>query len=182
MNNTTKRLLIWAGVIVLLLLIPLALTIRDGNVPDVGWNWSAFDFVFMFVLLFGAGLVYELVARKMPKGVYRIAVGIAVIASVVLVWVNGAAGIIGNENNPANRLYLVVVLVGLVGIALARLRPFGMAWTAFVMAGVQFLIPIVALIFWDADFAPGVVHVFMLNAVFVAMYVVSGVLFRQVAR
>jgi hypothetical protein len=59
-------------------------------------NWDLFDFAFMGTLLFGAGLTYELVARKMSTGAYRVAVGVAVVTAVLLVWINGAVGIIGD--------------------------------------------------------------------------------------
>lgn len=58
----------------LLLLIPLVLTIRDGAVEGVGWNWTLFDFVFAFVVIFGSGLAFELISRKMPNNsTYKIA-------------------------------------------------------------------------------------------------------------
>jgi len=42
---------------------------------------------------------YELVARKAGNIAYRAAVGVAVAAALILVWVNGAVGIIGNEGS-----------------------------------------------------------------------------------
>lgn len=40
--------------------------------------WDVFDFAVAGILLFGAGLTYELVARKAGNIVYRVAVGVAV--------------------------------------------------------------------------------------------------------
>src|SRR3989338_3904266 len=100
MQNITKRLIRWAVIIALILLIPLVLTIRDGGVEGVGWNWTFFDFIFMGTLLFGAGLVYELIARKMSNSAYRAAVGVAVVTAVLMVWINAAVGIIGDGDFP----------------------------------------------------------------------------------
>lgn len=95
--DMTKRLTIWVAIVALLLLIPLALTIRDGNVEGVGWNWSPFDFLFMGVLLFGAGVIFELITRKFTDTRRKIIVGLIILAGVLLVWVEGAVGIIGNN-------------------------------------------------------------------------------------
>ncbi|MDI1318599.1 MAG: hypothetical protein PSW75_00190 [bacterium] len=50
------------------------------------------------------------------------------------------------------------------------------------MAAALFLIPVVAIIRWSADFSPGVANVFLLNSGFVAMFVASGLLFRHAVR
>ena len=177
MKNLTKRLIAWAALVALLLLIPLVLTIRDGGVEGVGWNWTLFDFVFMGTLLFGASLTYELVSRKMTAHAYRAAVGLAVVAAVLLVWINGAVGIIGD--GPVNSLYFGVLVVGIIGALLARLRPSGMARALFAMALAQASVPVIALVIWKPDFSPGVLRVFCLNAVFVILFVGSALLFRR---
>ena len=48
-----KRLFIWFLVVLGVLAIPLMLTLLGGRIEGNGWNWSAGDFVFAFVLLFG---------------------------------------------------------------------------------------------------------------------------------
>jgi hypothetical protein len=74
----------------LILLIPLF-----GNL-FMGWNWPTFAFPFWGALLFGGGLTYELIARKGGTIAYRAAVGIACATGFVLVFINAAAGIIGD--------------------------------------------------------------------------------------
>ena len=81
-------------------------------------NWDLFDFAFMGTLLFGTGLAYELVARKAGAIAYRAAVGVALAAALLLVWVNGAVGIIGN--GPVNLMYFGVLAVLVIGAAVAR--------------------------------------------------------------
>ena len=140
-------------------------------------NWNLFDFAFMGTLLFGTGLTYELVARKARNIAYRVAVGVAVAAALLLVWVNGAVGIIGN--GPVNLMYFGVLAVLVIGAAVARLEPQGMARALFATALAQALVPVIALVIWKPDFAPGVLQVFGLNAFFVMLFVGSALLFRR---
>lgn len=144
--------------------------------------WDLADFVVAGVLLFGTGLTYELVARKGGTVAYRVGVGLALAAALLLVWMNLAVGLIGNENNPANLMYFGVLAVGIIGAIIARFQPHGMARALFTMALAQALVPVVALIIWRPDFSPGVVQVFGLNAFFVMLFVGSALLFRRAAR
>ena len=140
-------------------------------------NWDLFDFAFMGTLLFGTGLAYELVARKAGAIAYRAAVGVALAAALLLVWVNGAVGIIGN--GPVNLMYFGVLAVLVIGAAVARLEPQGMARALFATALAQALVPVIALVIWKPDFPPGVLQVFGLNAFFVMLFVGSALLFRR---
>lgn len=59
------------------------------------WDWNLFDFIIIGTLLMGAGFTYELIKRKVDKK-YRVALAIAVVAAVLLIWVHLAVGIIDN--------------------------------------------------------------------------------------
>ncbi|HEX2099533.1 MAG TPA: hypothetical protein VHF69_02650 [Candidatus Synoicihabitans sp.] len=144
-----------------------------------GWAWDIADFVIVWVILAAAVAGYQLVASRAYNQTYRLATGLAVVTGVFLLWVNGAVGLIGSENNPANAMYLGVLLIGLIGVAIARLRPLGMARALFATAAAQFLVPVVALLLWRPDFSPGVVQVFTLNFAFVLAFVASALLFRH---
>ena len=156
----------------LILLIPLVLTLLGS------WHWRPGAFVFFYVLLFGAGLTYELVAKRMSNKAYRFAVGLAVVTALVLTWMNLAVEIIG-DNNPANVMYFGVLLLGVLGAVIARFEPRGMARALFATALVQALVPVIALIFWRSNFAPGVLPVFGLNGCFVLLFLVSAFLFLR---
>jgi hypothetical protein len=169
-----KDFLIVALVPLGLLLIPLV-----GNVTVEGWNWKWNDFIFAYVVFAITAFVYRLIVSRKPANlVYKLAAGLAVAAGFLITWLTAAVQIIGEEN-PGNILYGGVILTGLVGVGLARFKPAGMARAAFVTAGVNFLVPVTAALFWPADFNPGVEKVFILNGVFVAMFIVSGLLFRH---
>ncbi|MES2470930.1 MAG: hypothetical protein V4526_01730 [Patescibacteria group bacterium] len=171
-----KNLLRFALVTALILLIPLiAMQFTDEVV------WTAFDFVFAGTLLFGTGLAYEFLSSRSGTLTYRFASGLAVITGLLLIWVNAAVGLIGSEDNPLNLLYFGVILIGIIGAVGARLKPLGMSHTLFATAVAQILVPIIALIVRKPDFSPGIIHVLILNAIFAALWLGSGLLFRRAA-
>jgi len=146
--------------------------------------WDLTDFIVAGALIFGTGLAYELVARKGGTMAYRVAVGIALAAALLLVWMNLAVGIIGSEDNPVNLMYFGVLAIGILGATIARLRPQGMARTLFATALAQALVPVIALIIkkpqvTSVEASMGVLGVLGLNAFFVMMFIGSGLLFRR---
>lgn len=144
-------------------------------------RWGLMDFVIMGTLLFGTGLAYEFISSRSSNSAYKAAVGIAVIAGLLLVWISLAVGIIGSEGNPANLLYVGVLLIGIIGSLATSVRPKGMTYTLFLMAFAQLIIPVIALIFWRPalDEPPGIVGVFGLNAFFALLFSVSALLFKK---
>ena len=144
--------------------------------------WTLFDFVFAGGLIFGTGLAFVLVARRAGSIAYRAAVGVALAAAFVLVWLTGAVGIIGSEDNNANAMYFGVLAVALVGAVVARFRPHGMARALFATALAQASVAGVALIFGlGAPWSPPV-EILALNGFFVALFAGSALLFRYAAR
>ncbi|NVN18565.1 hypothetical protein GUA46_09435 [Muricauda sp. HICW] len=90
LTHQNKRLITILAIALSILLIPF---IAMGFTNEV--NWSVFDFLLIGVLLFGAGLVLELILRKVKTLRYRIILGIALFAVLLLVWVELAVGIFG---------------------------------------------------------------------------------------
>src|ERR687893_1141155 len=107
--------------------------------------WDETDFAVMGAMLFGACGAYELAARMTGNRAYRTAVGVALAAAFILVWMNLAVGIIGSEDNPANLMYGGVLAVGIVGALVARFRPLGMARALVATALAQALVAVIAL-------------------------------------
>jgi hypothetical protein len=170
MQKNMMRIPIGTGFI---LLIPLVLTLLAS------WHWRPGAFVLALVLLFGgAGLTYGLVAKKMMSNkAYRFAVGVALAAVFILVWMNAAVGgILGDD--PANMMYFGVLLVGFSGAVIARLEPQGMSRALLATAFAMMLVPAIALIIGTRAFANGVVAVFGLHSFFAIMFVASAFLFR----
>lgn len=85
-----KRLIGIVLPVALLLLIPLiAMRFTD----DV--NWTLFDFIVAGALLLATGLMCELVIRKVNKVEHRIAICLAILAALLLIWAELAVGIFG---------------------------------------------------------------------------------------
>ncbi len=145
-------------------------------------NWTFGDFVVAGVLLFGAGLAYEWVGRRMENVSYRVAVGVAVAAALALVWVNLAVGLIGSENEPANLMYVGVLAVAGTGVAVARFRPRGMVWAMVATAMALVVLSSIAL-FLEMNELPGssVREILAVNGFFIGLFLLSAFLFRRVS-
>ena len=133
----------------------------------------------------------ELVARTGGTIAYRAAGGVACATGFILLWINAAAGIIGD--GPVNLMYGGVLAVGFIGAFIAHFQPRGMSRALFATALAQMLVPVIALVIWQAGwqdllidpnsphppFHPGIAPVFGLNAIFAMLWVVSALLFRR---
>ena len=84
--------------------------------------------------------------RKTGNAAYRWAAGLALATAFLLVWVNGAVGIIGSEDNDVNLLYYGVLAIGFVGTLFARFRPRGMAFAMAATALAQAAVAVGALV------------------------------------
>jgi hypothetical protein len=167
------RVAAWSTPVIALLVPLIAMQFTDEV------NWTVGDFVIMGMLMLCVGVAYELTLKLTRNTTYRAAAGMALATSFVLIWVNGAVGIIGD--GPINVLYGAVILVGFIGAIVAKFKPAGMSRVLFAMAVTQMLIPVIALLA-KAPFAPGVIQVFFLNGVFAMFFVGSGLLFRDSSR
>ena len=59
--------------------------------------WSLFDFILAGVVLFGAGLAFELILRTVKKFEHRIALSAVALAALLLVWIELAVGLFGTR-------------------------------------------------------------------------------------
>jgi hypothetical protein len=173
--RSTVRIVVGAAFV---LLVPLLAMQVTGEVV-----WGLADFAVAGVLLVGTGLTYASLARKAGSIAYRAAAGVAIATAFVLVWAVGAVGVIGEDGDRADLMYGGVLAVGIVGAALARLRPEGMARALLAMAIAQGLVAAIALIAGKHQ-APvsSVFEIVGLNGFFVALFVASAWLFRLAAR
>ena len=142
-------------------------------------NWDLLDFLVAGALLAAVGGAYTLAMRMSGNTAYRTAVVIALGGALVLFWVNAAVGIIGDENNDANMLYLGVLAVGIVGALLARFRPAGMSRALVATAVAQVLVPVIAIISGIGGSGPAWPwDVIVLTAFFCGLWLLSAWLFR----
>lgn len=143
-------------------------------------DWSLSDFVFAGALLAGLGLAVWFVARGPRNLPYRLAVGVAVLAALLMVWVTGAVGIVGGERHAANGLYFLAVGVGLIAAALARFQARGMAFAVGGVAAATALIGVAAVFMgWGDDSARYPLDVLGGSFLLAAMYAAAAWLFAR---
>jgi hypothetical protein len=116
---------------------------------------------------------------KTSKTYYRLAIGVALVTVLFLIWAIGALGIIGDGGRP-DRIYLAVFAVLAIGTAVARLRPRGMALVLLATALAQALVTVIALLAGMHDDA-SVADILGINAMYVALFGLSAWLFRRAA-
>lgn len=171
---TGWRLARWGGAAVLLLVPLLMMQISTE------WNWGFGSFVFAGAMLGGTLLLFEW-AGKISKNVqYRIGVIVALAACFLLVWVNLAVGIVGDEDNPVNLSFFCVVLAAAVGSFAARFQPQGMARAMLGIAAMQGLLGVaIGTAPSTARDPAGVMGVAAVTGFFVALWLTSAALFRK---
>jgi hypothetical protein len=156
-----------------LLMIPLA----------AHWPWTLSDFIFAGAMFAIVGGLFELAVRASGSWAYRGGAAAALATSFLLVWINGAVGIIGNEDNPVNLMFFGVIAAALVGAIVARFRAGGMARAMAVAAVINGLIGIgVFIADAGATEPPGRFGLLVLIEVFAGMWLLSAWLFGKAAR
>ena len=175
----TRTILRWVLITAVVLAVPaLAMVLRLG-VPDPGSgtggvNWGPMDFAIIGVLVLGSGLLFEYASARAGTVAHKAAVAIAVAAGLFLVWVNLAVGMIGDEGNPANLMYIFVLFVALVGASIARFEPREASMAMFATAAAHLVVVVIALV---AGLRPEL----RADAFFITAWVASALLFRQAA-
>ena len=85
-----KRLFLIPLIVVLILLIPaIAMQFTDEV------NWDLGDFAVAGILLLVAGLLFDLVIRKVNNSEYRIIIYVVIVVVFLLIWAELAVGIFG---------------------------------------------------------------------------------------
>lgn len=116
------RLAGWGSLAALLTLPAVAMRMGAQGVV-----WTASDFVFAAVLLGFLGGVVELSVRLARGRAERAGYLIAGVTAFLTVWINGAVGIIGDDDN-VNQYFFYMVLIGIVLSVLTWFRPAAMRW------------------------------------------------------
>jgi hypothetical protein len=139
-----------------------------------GWNWPPTAFVFAYLLFFGTGMAYAVIARKMGAWSYKAGLGVALVAGFALGWSNMVH--VADSGNPANLAYYSVLAVGAIGACLARLEARGLARTLFAMAATLALIAVML----PSGAPPAMARNMAIgHGVFTALFTASGLLFRH---
>ncbi len=173
LRRPAGRWALWCAAALLWLLPAVAMQFTD----EVAW--TARDFVVFGALLAAAVAAYQWAARVARSHSYRAAAGVAVAGAFLLLWANGAVGLVGSEGHPANALLVLVLALGVAGALVTRGRPQGLAHTLVLVAAAQALVTLLALAFTaPAGWLPSLLG----TAFFVMLWLVSAALFRRAAR
>ncbi|MBO9547767.1 hypothetical protein [Caulobacter sp.] len=162
-------LLVWIGAALLLLTPALAMRFTKEVV------WTPFDFGVWGAILALACGTFELAVRASGSLAFRAAVAIVVAVSFLTVWINGAVGIIGDEDNPANLMFGCVLLVAAAGAYVGRFRAAGLSRALLAAAFVQAVVAIVAQLMGSREG-------FVISVVFAGAWLLAAWLFGRAAR
>lgn len=180
MNSYTKpntgriwRVIMW-GAAASLLMLPL---VAMQFTPEVQWTLS--DFVLFGVMLSAGCGTVELAARGSGSLAYRLGVGVAVIATFLLIWFNLAVGIIGSEDNPANLMFSAVLAVAVLGAVVVWFDPAGLVRVMIVAALTQIGVGVIAIALGTATTADPIVP---LTIFFTVLWLLSAGLFHKASR
>jgi hypothetical protein len=165
--------LLWGGA-ALLLSVPFVAMRFTSEV-----NWSASDFAMMGTLLALACGIIELAARRGGNVAYKLGVTVAVGGGFLIVWANLA---VGHEHTPYDYPFYLALLVGLVGSAVARLRPKGMM-AAMLAAAAGLIVALRLAMVQEADAEGGNLLVTAVaSAAIASPFLIAAWLFRQASR
>jgi hypothetical protein len=173
-GNRPWSILIWSAAAGLILLPFVAMRFTREV------NWTAADFVFAGVMIGGSCVVLELALRLTRDWAYRGGVVLALGAIFLLVWINGAVGIIGNEDNPRNLLYGCVIMTAVGGAIGAGARAAGMA-RAMAAAAVAMMFAWVMAATGGGYAPPSAGGFFVIHLFFAVIFGGSSALFRKAA-
>lgn len=166
----------WGSAALLLAAPAVAMLVTD----EVAW--SPGDFIAAAVLLLAVGATIELAARRPAAPAYRYGVAVACLGALLTIWINGAVGVIGSEDDGANMLFLGVLGIAFLGSGLVRFRPAGMKRVFYVTAAAQLLVGAVAVIgrlgAYSPDWPKDVIGA---TAMFAALWLLAAWLFRAAA-
>lgn len=129
----------WGALLALLVLPAIAMRFTR----EVQWTGS--DFVFAAVLLFLLGFGVEVAMRIGRNAPQRVGMMIATLGGFMTVWINGAVGMIGSENEPINLTFIVMAGFGVLASLAVWFRPHIMRWIMGALALGQYGVGIAAL-------------------------------------
>ena len=162
------RVIGWGGAVALLA-VPFVAMRFTAEV-----NWTVGDFIFAAVMLGLVGLGLELAVRTSRSWAWRGAAALWILSAFMLVWINGAVGMIGDEGNAYNLLFLGLIPLSLIAAAIARFRAAGLAAAMAVTGLAQAAIAVAGM---STDLRGGVFSLVLSGSWFL-----SALLFRSAAR
>ncbi len=134
-------------------------------------HWTGFDFMMAAMLLTVTAFCIELAVRSGRSSASRAGWVVVVLTSLLLTWVNLAVGVIGSEQNPANLLYLLVLVVVVMGAVWARFQARAMSRILWLAAALHMTIELLIQL-------TGSGAALVLNSAFALLWLLAAVLLR----
>lgn len=163
------RWAIWGGAAGLLLLPAIAM--RYTREVD----WTAVDFMVMGLMLASVCGLFELGLRVARSNAYVVGALCGAGTGFLIVWSNLAVGIVGNEDNPVNLLFFLVVLLAMALVAVSRLDAGRLARAMTVTATAQAATALLPLLVGEWRVVP-------ILGVFAFGWLLAGRLFAKAVR
>ncbi|HEV7232666.1 MAG TPA: hypothetical protein VGN36_00375 [Sphingorhabdus sp.] len=108
------RIIGWGGAVALILTPLIAMQFTSEV------NWDETDFIVAAIIFGIVGGLIELTVRVSKNWYFRAGAAFAVLAGFMVVWANLAVGMIGNEDNPVNLWFGLVLLIAILGAIKSR--------------------------------------------------------------
>ena len=177
-NSLSRSALIVASVTLLLLLVPFVAMQFTAEV-----DWSIGDFLIMGALIFSTGMAYVLLSRSSSHTAFKIACGLAVATTFLMIWANLAVGLVGSGPNAANLLLMAPVFVVVIGALRSGFTASGMEKVMYAAALCLALVTVMTLVI-GIDQQPGsaAVEILAVSGFFAGLYVVAGALFHYAGK
>jgi hypothetical protein len=138
------------------------------------WHWGVGGFVRVYVLLFLTGIAIALIARRTGVWSYKVATVTGMVAGLALGWSTMVQT--ADSGHPERLWSLSVLVTGIIGACVARLKAPGLAITLFAMATVLALISVVLPSGAPPDMA---LRMAIGHGALIALFTASGLLFRH---
>lgn len=114
---------------------------------------------------------------------YRAGIALTLAVACLLGWMNLAVGIAGDEDNPVNLSFFVLIAAAAIGAFAAEFRARGLARAMFGVAALQVMLGAIVSTGPVAAHEPsGPMGLAALNGLFALLWLVSGALFARAAR
>lgn len=174
-NENKKSILFIILFTIGLLLIPL---IAMQFTEEV--QWTPIDFLAAGILLSGTGLTYVFLKKVSHSMIYRVALAITLLTSLVMIWANLAVGLIGSENEAINQLYFILIATVFLAGYIVKFQPKGMFKVMMLIATLQSSIVIIALsLGYQHVYGSSIAEILAVNGFFILLWATSGLLFKS---
>ena len=140
----------------------------------IGVN-AVLAFLIVGILLAAVCGTVELASRVSTNGLYQAGVALAAAGGFSLVFINLAVGIIGDEQDPRNLVFMAIPVVGFLGELIARFKAAVLVRLLVGMAAVQFF----AMFLAPADLMSLMIP---FTGIFVGLWLVCALLIRRSTR